>query len=303
MAYIGSKGSVMVADKRRIAYFGEKEHREILEESLYSGQLKTDEDFNHKAKQLNVSYKITEDANKIKNLENAIVGEVSTRSTTETKRKRIYSTTNDYRLIELLDSDIIYSESGEKGIIIFGNKITKSLASKYINQMMKPNVSLRFIGDIFLKVFENVSSQTPSIGKKYDVLIQQPKFNSKEAKIHLDNIIEIDVKLLGKFRDELKTNLSQSNEKIQLTSKIIYEGDIGKVTNIENNMLQVTLNDDVQAFDPDWKLLAKPKDNVLMIITDEKTARIGDEVVIEDETLCLKRNKGNLDCNIILSKV
>jgi hypothetical protein len=302
MTYVGPKGSVMVADKRRIAYFGKKEQREELEEELYSGHLKTDEDFNHKAKQLNITYKITEDASKIKNLENAMVGEVTTRTTTETKRRKIYSTTNAYRIIELIDSDILSSESGEKGIIVFGNKITKSLANEYINQMWKSNVSLRFIGDIFLKVFENVALQTPSIGKKYDVLIQQTKFTSKEAKPHLDNLIEIDVKLLGKKRDELKIDLLERNKKIQMASKIIYEGDIGKVSNMENNMLQVTLNSDVQAFDSDWKLLAKPGDNVLMIITDGKTAKIGDEVVIEDENLCLKRNKENLKCDIILSK-
>jgi hypothetical protein len=303
IAYIGNKGSVMVGDKRKIAFFGKKTNREKLEEELYSGILKTYEEFINKAKELNISYKITEDVNKVKNLENALVGEVSTRTTTETKRKRIYTTTNGYRIIELLGSDITSSENGKVGIIVFGNKITKSLANSYINELWKSNVSLRFIGDIFLKVFEKVANETPTVGKEYDVVIQQKEYTPKEAKTYLDNLIERDIKLLDKFREKLKVDLSEINKKIQMASKIIYEGDVGKVTNIENNMLQVTLNSDVQAFDTDWKLLVKPGGNTIMFLSDDKTAKIGDEVVIENENLCLKSNKANLSCDIILSKI
>jgi hypothetical protein len=309
MAYIGPKGSVMVADKRSIAYSGKKENREELEEALYSGHLKTDEEFKKKAKQLNVIPNITEDNNKIKKLENTIVGEVRTIATTETKRRRIYTTTNAYKIIELIDANIISSESEKKGIVVFGNKLTKALASKYltneyINQIKKPDVSLRFIGDVFLKIFENIALQTPSIGKKYDVLIQQTKFNSQEGQAYLDNIIERNVKLLGKSRDKLKSNLAQINKKIQMEYKIIDEGDIGKVSKIENNidMIQVTLNNNVQAFDSNWKSVAKPGTDVIMFITNKKAAKIGDEVVIENENLCLKRNKESLKCDIILAK-
>lgn len=43
MTYIGSKGCVMVGDKRSIGFLGNKDQREILEEELYSGKIKTDE--------------------------------------------------------------------------------------------------------------------------------------------------------------------------------------------------------------------------------------------------------------------
>ncbi|MDR3222632.1 MAG: DUF2121 domain-containing protein [Methanobrevibacter sp.] len=303
IAYIGNKGSVMVGDKRKIAFSGEKKYREKLEEELYSGILKTDTDFINKAKELNVSYKITEDAIKIKNLENALVGEVSTRTTSETKRKRIYATTNAYKTVELLGSEIVSSKSGKVSIIIFGNKITKSLANEYINEFWKSNVSLRFVGDIFLKVFEKIANETPTIGKEYDVLIQQTKYTPNEAMSYLDNLVERDIKLLDKFREKLKVDLSETNKKIQMASKIIYEGKIGKVSNIESNMLQVTLNSDVQAFDSDWKLLVKPGGKTIMFLSDGATGKIGDEVIIENETLCLKSNKASLSCDIILSKL
>jgi hypothetical protein len=303
IAYIGNKGSVMVGDKRKIAFFGEKTDREKLEEELYSGILKTDTEFINKAKELNISYKITEDAIKIKNLENALVGEVSTRTTAETKRKRIYATTNAYKIVELLGSEIVSSDSGKGSIIVFGNKITKSLANEYINEFWKSKVSLRFVGDIFLKVFEKIANETPTIGKEYDVLIQQTKYAPNEAMSYLNNLVERDIKLLDKFREKLKVDLSETNKKIQLASKIIYEGKIGKVSNIESNMLQVTLNPDVQAFDSEWKLLVNPGGKTIMFLSDGATGKIGDEVIIENENLCLKNNKASLSCDIILSKI
>jgi len=42
ITYISSKGCVIAGDKRRIAYFGDKSSREVLEEELYTGKIKSD---------------------------------------------------------------------------------------------------------------------------------------------------------------------------------------------------------------------------------------------------------------------
>ena len=39
IAYVGKKGCVMAGDKRRIAYFGSKEERELLEQEIYTGEI------------------------------------------------------------------------------------------------------------------------------------------------------------------------------------------------------------------------------------------------------------------------
>ena len=88
IAYIGKKGCVMASDKRKIAYFGHKEKREELEQELYSGSITNDEELYTRAEELDITLKITDDACKIKDVENVVVGEVSTKGTTETKRKR-----------------------------------------------------------------------------------------------------------------------------------------------------------------------------------------------------------------------
>jgi hypothetical protein len=299
IAYVGKRGCVMASDKRRIAYFGEKDKREELEEELYSGAIENDEDLKKRSKELDVTLKITDDANKIRYIEDVIVGEVSSRSTYETRRKRIYGTSNEYQIIEMLGSEITHSEKGENAIILFGNKVSKSLANDLISKKWKSTLSLKYMGEIFEDILNEVSSKTPSLGKKHDVMIVHPKLNKKEASSYLDEIIKRDVQLLGKWREKLKNDLLEQNETIQLASKIIDGGNIGTVSVSDGSILQITLNDDVQAYDTNWKQLAKPGELVVMI-SDQDNVEVGDEVVIENEVLCIKRNKTNLKCDIIL---
>ena len=107
IAYVGKKGCVMAADKRRIAYFGSKEERELLEQEIYSGEITNDEELYARAEELGISLKVTDDACKVKSVEDVAVGEVSSRGTMETRRKRIYGTTNGFQIIELSGSEIV----------------------------------------------------------------------------------------------------------------------------------------------------------------------------------------------------
>lgn len=174
------KGCVMASDKRRIAYFGDKENREKLEEEIYSGSIKNDEDLKKRSDELNITLKISDDANKIRYIENVIVGEVSSRTTFETRRKRIYGTTYGYQIIEMLGSDITHSEKGENAIILFGNKISKAMANDLISKKWKSSFSLKYMGEIFESVLEEVASKTPSLGKKCDVMIVHPELDKKK---------------------------------------------------------------------------------------------------------------------------
>ena len=299
IAYVGKKGCVMASDKRRIAYFGDKVKREKLEDELYSGIIKDDDELKKRASDLDITLKITDDANKIRYIKDVIVGEVSSRSTEETRRKRIYGTANSYQIIELLGSEITNSEKGESAIILFGNKVSKAIANDLISKYWKPNVSLKYMGEIFEEILAKVASKTPSLGKKCDVMVVNPQFKDEDPQSYLDEVITRDVQLLGKWREKLRNELIEQNETIKLASKIINEGKIGVVSGVDDTILHVTLNSDVQAYDSNWKQLAKPGELVVMIAED-KNAELGDEVVIEDEILCIKRNKAILRCDIIL---
>ena len=299
IAYVGKKGCVMASDKRKIGYFGDKENLRILENELYSGKLATDDEFLARAEELSISIKITDDATKLKKVGNTIRGEVSTKGTFETRRRRIYGTTNGYQMLKLLGSETEKRNAGKSGLIIFGYDFAKRMAETLIQRKWKASLSLRYMGEIFQSIVEEVASKTPTVGKKVDVMMQQPKYNESEAQKHLNITIDHDIKVLTKFRQELTEKLVQQNIAIDMANKIIDKGEVGKVVNIDGNMLYVQLNSKTQAMDGNWKQLAAPGQNVLMF-TESDNVKIGDKVIIENEDLCLKKDKSSLKCDIIL---
>ena len=298
IAYIGKKGCVMASDKRRVTYAGK--NRKILEDELYSGSIRTDEEFLKRAEELDVGIKITEDGNKIRIVGNAVCGEVRERGPFETKRRRIYGTTNGYQLVELLGSETTSRKAGKKGIIIFGNIFAKEQAETLIARYWKSSQSLRYMGEIFEKIISEIAQKTPTIGNTCDVLLQNPKFSENEAQKHLNITIDNDIKVLNKFRNQLLENMVQKKLEIDMSNKILNKGKIGKVVSIDENMLEVQLNEKTQAFKSDWSRQFGPGEPVLMI-TDSNDVEVGDEVVIDDDgVLCLKKDKSPLKCDIIL---
>ena len=299
IAYIGKKGCVMAADKRKIGYFGDKENLEKLENDLYNGIISSDDEFKRRADELGISVKITDDATKLKIVGNCVRGEVSTKGTFETKRRRIYGTTSGYQLVELLGSEVTSRKSGESGIIIFGNNFAKKMAENLISKRFKPSSSLKSKVEIFEEIIKEVASKTPTVGRNCDVLKQEPQFDASKSQRHLNVTIDNDVKVLVKFRQTLTEQIVQQNLEIEMASKIINKGDVGKVVSIDGNMVFVQLNNKTQAMDGNWKQLAKPGQNVIMF-TESDNIEIGDKVTIEDEDLCLKKDKSPLKCDVIL---
>lgn len=313
IAYIGKKGCVMASDKRRIAYFGDKEEREKLEQDLYTGKIRNDEELYNEATKRQITLKISDDVNKIKKIENALMGEVSTKTTMEIRRKRIYGTSNGYQIVELLGSETQNKERGGSGIIIFGNKIAKSMANSLIKERWKPSLSLKYIGDIFEEVIKEIASKTPSVGKNVDVLYSKDNtLNKTTAQEYLDKTEERDNKLLEKYRQKLTEDLIKQQKSVELAGKIVTEGDVGFVESNEGKILKIKLAKDVQAFDMDWKVLAKPGEEIIMFLDKDnngneiKDTEVSnyvqkfDKVVVKDENLCLEKNNIKLNCNIIL---
>ena len=299
IAYVGKKGCVMASDKRKIGYFGDKENLEKLENELYDGTIESDKELLSKAEEYGISIKLTDDANKIKVIGNTIRGEVSSKGTFETRRRRIYGTTNGYQIIELLGSETESRNAGKSGLIIFGNEFAKQMAETLIKRKWKSSLSLRYMGEIFLEIIQEVASKTPTVGDDIDVLQQQPKFTETEAQRHLDITIDNDIKVLVKFRQDLTEKLVQQNIDIKMANKILTDGPVGSVVAIDDYMIQVQLNNKTQAVDKNWKQLVGPGQNVLMFYYEDDI-EIGDEVIIKDEDLCLKKNNSSLICDRIL---
>lgn len=302
MSYIGRNGCVMAGDKRRIGFFGDKDKREKLEEYLYAGAIITDEELFKVAEEQEITLKVVDDAEKVRVIDDVIVGEVRYKTPFETKRKRIYATTNGYVLTELIGSHIDKVENGDSSIIVFGNKITKSKANELIKKHWKSKASLENVSEVFKKVMEEISAITPSVSDKYDIFTQDVKLDKKEAQKLLRETMVKDVKDLQKMREGLRKQLDQTAKSIEMASKIVIEGEVGMVKSIEGENLKILLKEGVQALDMEWNIIADSGNLIEMNTDDPSSVIIGDMAVIENENLCIKRTKLNLQCNVILCK-
>ena len=131
----------------------------------FYNKIMTDEELYKRSNELDVPIKISDDADKLRIVGNTIRGEVSTKGTHETKRKRIYGTTNGYQIVELIGSETKSRQAGEKGIILFGNDFAKKQAETLIQKRWKASHSLRLMGDIFEEILKTISPSPLQRGK------------------------------------------------------------------------------------------------------------------------------------------
>jgi hypothetical protein len=302
ITYIGSRGCVIAGDKRRIGFYGPERAREMLEEELYSGNIKTQEELLKKSDEYGITLKISDDADKVREIDDIVVGEVRSKTTQETKRKRIYATTGAYSMIELIGSDIKTVKSGGSSIVVFGNKYTQELAEKSINKHWKSKINLMGVETIFESVLEEVAHETPSVSPQYDVIIKYPSIKAKEAKELIRTTILKDVKELEMWRHQLQETQIKTAQSIQMATKIIIGGNIGTVKYINGNEIGIVLDSSVEALDIEWKPMAKPSETIIMTVNNQSNVSKGDIVVIENENLCIKRTKESLNCDFILCK-
>lgn len=302
MCYIGNRGTVIIGDKRRIGFFGDEIKREQLEEELYSGSIKTYGEMLKRAAELNITLKIVDDAQKVREIGEVVVGEVRFKTPFETKRKRIYATTGSYSIVELLGSTIKTMKTGETSIVVFGNKITKEIANQALKKYLKDKISLKGIGEIFKSTIREVSSITPTVSKEYDFLIKHSTLNKKQSRELIRSTIIEDVKELEKMRSGLRDQMVNAAKSIEMASKIMEEGEIGRILKVQGNTVEIILKEGVEARDTDWNLKVKQGELVTMTVEEPGLVSIGDIAVIENENLCIMRTKCDLKCNVILCK-
>lgn len=302
ITYISSKGCVMAGDKRRIAYFGDKSSREILEDELYAGKIKSDDELQRRASELGVNIKVTDDTCKVRSLGDVVVGEISQKTPFETRRRRIYATTGAYQIIELTGSRITSMEKGDTAIIVFGNKIAKEITNRFLKKRWRTKTSLKDVADLFRELMDHVSSQTPSVGSEYDLFIKSPSLDKKSAHKLLSDTIVRDVRLLQKWRAKLKQEMLDRREEMKLASRILTEGEVGRVMRQDGSHVEVKLAGDVEAYDTRWKKVAGPGDVVLMRVADGGTISPGEKIAVRDENLCVEGRDIKVDCDVIICR-
>jgi len=163
-------------------------------------------------------------------------------------------------------------------------------------------ISLKAIAEIFKSIIKEVSSNTPTVSKEYDLLVKYPSLNIKQSNELIRNTIIKDVKELEKIRSDLRDQMVNAAKSIEMASKIMEEGEVGRILKIQGNNVEIILNKGVEALDTDWNLKVKSGELVTMTVEKPELVSIGDVAVIENENLCIMRTKCDLKCNVILCK-
>jgi len=302
VTYIGSKGCIIAGDKRRIGFYGSPNAREALEDELYAGNIKTEEELIKIAEKTGINLKISDDITKIREMDNVLVGEVISRATHETKRKRIYAISGAYSMVELTGSNIDTVKSGGRSIIVYGNKYTQELAEKTIKKLWKPKMKFVDVERIIETVMNEVAKSTPSVSDDFDIIIKYNALDQKAAKEVIKTTVLEDIKELEAFRNHLMEENIKATKNIQMATKIIIEGNIGTVTGVNGNDIDIILDKTVEALDFNWEPVAKPAEKVTMTVENPQNVVMGDLAVIENENLCIKRTRESLNCGFILCR-
>lgn len=140
-----------------------------MEDELYSGKIKSDEELLARAKELCASLQVSDGREKVWKHErgsgDVLVGEVTEISLDKDRRRRIYLAPGAYLMAEIAGGEARITGQGKSGCIILGNRLTQRLASETIQK-----AGGRMSEEIMKSIFDDASSKTASVSKEYMVL-------------------------------------------------------------------------------------------------------------------------------------
>ncbi len=171
IAFVGTKGAAMAGDMREITFQGENACIERLEDELYRGSIRTDEELQRRARDIGVGIAVRDDKVKVSQRDGALVGEVTSADGSTVHRRRLHVSTDNYAITEICGSEVRLVGSGRgSNFVVLGNEIGKKIAHACIQKHWKSG-SLEDAIRILMLAMETVSRQTASVGREY-VLVQ-----------------------------------------------------------------------------------------------------------------------------------
>lgn len=175
IAVAKSNEAIIGGDKRSIVFLGSCPE---LEQELYTGKLKTDEDLLKRAKELGASLRISDGREKVWRRGDVLVGEVTEISSALEKRRRIYLVPGAYIMADITGKESKVIGQGKVACMVQGNRFTQELASQGIN-----NSKGKIDKNVLEAVLANVGSRTPSISQEHCVLSTNVKQTKPEATV------------------------------------------------------------------------------------------------------------------------
>ncbi|MDD1753848.1 MAG: DUF2121 domain-containing protein [Methanotrichaceae archaeon] len=157
-----SKEALIAADHRVVIFHGEYSH---LEEELYSGKIRNDDELKSRAKDLGASLCVSDSREKVCKRGPILMGEVQEISRDQEKRRRIYLAPGAYVIADFNGPEARVIGKGGKACLVIGNRFTQFLAKE---KVLKTKSKLN--EQVLRSIFEDVAGRTASISREYTVL-------------------------------------------------------------------------------------------------------------------------------------
>jgi hypothetical protein len=170
-----SHEALIGGDKRSITFLGSCPE---LEQELYTGKIKTDEDLLKRAKELGASLRVSDERKKVWRRGDVLVGEVTEISSALEKRRRIYLVPRAYVMADVAGKEAKVIGQGKIACMVLGNRFSQELASQGIN-----NAKGKINKNILEAVLANVGSRTPSVSQEHCVLSTDVQQQNPEAAV------------------------------------------------------------------------------------------------------------------------
>ena len=172
VAYSGKGRAVMGGDRRSISFFGEAG---ALEEELYGGKIRTDEDLQKRAEELGSKIAINDGREKVWKRGDLLAGEVTEISLDRQRRRRDYAVPGGYILVEIDGKRAEITKRGTSTLIILGNRFTRDLAFKRLGSGKPPDESS------MRSLFEEAGRATASVSPDFTILTSDGKKTDPQA--------------------------------------------------------------------------------------------------------------------------
>ncbi len=136
-----------------------------LEEELYSGMIKNDDELKARAKELGASLSVSDGKEKVWRSGDILVGEVTKISQESEKRRRIYLAPGAYVMADITGKEVKITGRGRVACMVLGNKFTQKIASEGVAKA-KGRVNEQIIRSIL----EDAGKRTASVSPEYTIL-------------------------------------------------------------------------------------------------------------------------------------
>lgn len=183
IALAASREAVIGADRRAIAFLAPCPK---LEEELYSGQIKNDQELADRARELGAILQISDGREKVWRRGDLLVGEVTELSAKLSRRRRIYLAPGASLQVDITSGEDAGAEGtgGEAkirawdgmGCIVFGNRFTQKLAYEEVGR-----AGGRVNEPLIKSILEKAGDKTASVSRKYIVLRSDVKQSDPKA--------------------------------------------------------------------------------------------------------------------------